>query len=286
LDAIDHKQTDLAVEYLSQMDNKKLDEVLLLAELMFEQARYELLFSTLYDFRYGLDNKSEQLLLSEIYRLVERVDVSLGEKNSYDRLVGIYRQLTSLEAEHTFYYLRLSYWLLQSGDALDASQSLLGAVNDIALEGQIRELQQAIDLYEDVGPQIEVPLKMVGEHYLISVGIAREISVELMIDTGASKTVIKRQHLINKIPELLNAAKSIEMNTANGRAKGMLVHLKNVGIGPLQLERLEVVLMSLPDFEYDGLLGMDVLSQFAFKIDQENSTLVLSPKKPLMATKL
>lgn len=283
LNAVNQGNTEQALEYFSQMDSRKLDDVLLLAELMYEQARYELIFSTLYDFRYGLDNKSEQQLLNEIYHFVERVDISLGEKNEYERLVGLYRQLSSLEAEHTFYYLRLSYWLLQSGDTLEASQSLLGAVNDIALEGKIRELQQAIDLYDEVGPQVEVPLKMVGEHYLVNVKMAGDVSVELMIDTGASKTVIKRQLLVNEIPDLLNDALSIEMNTANGRATGLVVNVGNIRIGSLQLGGLDVVLMNLPNFEYDGLLGMNLLSRFDFKIDQENSILILSPKKPVLS---
>lgn len=278
--ALDQKNIDLALDQFAYLDGERLDEALLLAELLYEQEYYDLLFSFLYDKRYGLGTKSENRLLNAIYQFVERVDVKLGETGEYDRLVSLYRQLSSIEAEHTFYYLRLSYWLLQSGNTQEASQSLLGVVNDIELEDQLRELQDAIELYDQIGPQTEVPLKLAGEHYLVNLDIAGAGSVELMLDTGASKTVIKRALLEDKVLGLLENTQSIQMNTANGNAKGLVVTLKNVGMSSIDIDQLEVVLMDLPDFKYDGLLGMNFLGQFDFKIDQEGLVLVLATKKP------
>lgn len=278
--ALDQKNIDQALYQLTFLEGDRLDEALLLAELMYEQERYELLFTFLYDRRYGLDTDSENRLLDTIYEFVEKVDVKLGENSEYDSLVSLYRQLSSLEAEHTFYYLRLSYWLLRSGNTQEASQSLLGVVNDIELEGQRRELEEAIDLYDEIGPQTEIPLKIAGEHYLVNLSIAGAGTVELMIDTGASKTVVKRALLSKKIPDLLENTQSMLMNTANGNTRGLVVVLKNVSLSGVELDQLEVVLMDLPDFKYDGLLGMNFLGQFDFKIDQERLVLILATKKP------
>ena len=278
--ALDQKNIEQALDQFTFTDGEALGKALLLAELMYEQERYELLFSFLYDKRYGLDTSDEQTLLNAIYQFVEKVDDKLGEADEFGRLVSLYRQLSSFEGEHTFYYLRLSYWLLRSGNTQEASQSLLGVVNDIELEGQLRELQDAIELYDKVGPQTEVPLTMVGEHYLVSLDIAGAGTVELMIDTGASKTVIKRALLSTKIPDLLEDTQSIQMNTANGNARGLVVTLKNIAMQGIALEQLDVVLMDLPSFKYDGLLGMNFLGQFDFKIDQERLVLVLAAKKP------
>lgn len=282
--ALDQKNIDQALEQFVYIEGESIDEAILLAELMYEQERFEQLFSFLYDNRYGLDTKSEKRLLNEIYQLVERVDNKLGTAGEYDRLVSLYRQLSSFEGEYTFYYLRLSYWLLQSGNTQEASQSLLGVVNDIELKGQLRELQDAIELYEKIGPQLEIPLTMEGEHYLVNVNIAGTTHVELMIDTGASKTVIKRALLENKAPSLLEGTQGIQMNTANGNVQALIVTLNKVGMQGVELDQLEVVLMDLPDFKYDGLLGMNFLGQFDFKIDQERSILILATKKPKLSS--
>ncbi len=276
--AIEQKNLDLAFEQFSQLEDPGLDEVLLVAALLFEQDRYELLFSFLYEYRYGLDVKSEQQLLSEIYRYVEQLDVRLGKEENYEKLVQIYRQLSAYQADHTFYYLRLSYWLLQSGDTYEASQSLLGAINDIGFVKEITQLQHAIDLYEKIGPQIEIPLKLEGDHYIVGIELEGGIHLDLMIDTGATKTVVKKALLVD-VPGIMDDTKKLIMNTANGRAKGLGTRLSNVNMAKLNLDYLDVVLMELPKFKHDGLLGMNFLTQFDFDIDQENLLLRLNPKK-------
>jgi clan AA aspartic protease (TIGR02281 family) len=284
LDAINQKNIDQAFDQFTLLESPSLEDALLIAGLLYEQERYELLFSFLYDYRYGLDAKSEQQLLLEIYGYVEQVDLKLGEEGNYEKLVSLYRQLSLYQGDHTFYYLRLSYWSLQTGDTFEASQSLLGAINDISFVKEISELQGAIELYEKVGPQIDIPLRLVdGDHYLVNVELEGAVSLELMIDTGASKTVVKKS-LLDNMPRLLDDALSLQMNTANGRAQGLAVRLTKINIAKLHLDYLDVVLMELPKFKYDGLLGMNLLSQFDFQIDQENLVLKLSPKKITFTT--
>ena len=143
-------------------------------------------------------------------------------------------------------------------------------------------LQDAIALYEKIGPQLAVPLRQEGEHYLVTVNLDSQLDVELMLDTGASKTVIKRQVLANTGLMVFSEADKTLMNTANGQTLGYSVQLNNVSIASLSVSSLEAVIMELPNFKYDGLLGMNLLSQFDFKIDQENASLNLAPKKPVL----
>lgn len=281
--AIRQKNLDLALERFSQLEEPSLEKVLLIAELAYELGDYELLFSTLYEFRYGLDFKSEQRLLAEIDVLVEKVDKALGENRQYDELVNIYRLLISLGADNTLFYLRLSYWQLQAGKPFAASQSLIGARNDIQIEAEVNKLQTAIDLYEEYGAHIDVPLRVVGEHYLVPVTLDNNDTLELMLDTGASKTVIKRGIIENSQPAVMEDISELLMNTANGQATGYRANIPNVSIGNLNLRSLDVVLMELPNFEYDGLLGMNVLNQFDFNLDQDKAVLKLLPKKPSLS---
>lgn len=280
--ALNEKHLDLALEIFFQLDSATLNDALRLAQLAYDAERYEMALTFLYEYRYGLDLQAEQILLQEIYRLVEKIDARLSERSDIDQLVEIYRQLTFLEADNSFYYLRLSYWQLQLGNSTDASQSLLGAVNDIEFQGEIDKLQEAIALYEKIGPQLAVPLRQEGEHYLVTVNLDSQLNVELMLDTGASKTVIKREVLANTGLMAFSEADKTLMNTANGQTLGYSVQLNNVSIASLSVSSLEVVVMELPSFKYDGLLGMNLLSQFDFKIDQENASLNLAPKKPVL----
>ena len=278
--ALNDHQLDLALELFYELDQPTLAQLLKLAELAYETRDYKLLFSTLYEFRYGLDFDEENLLLSKITEWVEKVDETLGDKQQYDELVSIYRQLTSLEAENTLYYLRLSYWQLQAGQPFAASQSLLGARNDIELKTEVAQLQVAINLYEEYGAHIDIPLSAEGEHYLVPVTIGNTETLQLMLDTGASKTVVKQSVLNSNRSIVTEKLSELLMNTANGQVVGYSVNVSDVKIGTLNLNSLDVVLMELPNFKYDGLLGMNVLSQFDFNIDQENAILRLLPKKP------
>ena len=278
--ALDEKNLDLAFELFSRLDEPSLGDALSMAELAYEKGYYELLFYTLYEFRYRLDIESEQRLLGEIALLVEKVDKRLGDKRQYDELVNLYRLLTSLHADNTLFYLRLSYWQLQAGKPFAASQSLIGARNDIKLEEEVSKLQSAIDVYEEYGAHIDIPLKAVGEHYLVPVALGNGDVLELMLDTGASKTVVKLGIVKNTQPAMMEGLSELLMNTANGQTVGYLANIPNVSVGDLKLNSLDVVLMELPNFEYDGLLGMNVLGQFDFNIDQENGMLKLLPKKP------
>lgn len=279
--AVNEKQLELALDYFYQLDSAKLKDALRVAQLLYDAERFESLLSFLYEYRYGLDLQTERQLLKEIHRLVEKMDAQLGERRDLEQLVELYRQLIFLEADNSFYYLRLSYWLLQSGNSGEAHQSLLGAVNDIEFQHEIKALQEAIELYEKIGPQLDVPLRQEGEHYLVTVNFDSDLSLELMLDTGASKTVLKQSMLGGSREQLLSQAEKIVMNTANGQALGYAVQFNNVSIASLSVSELDVVLMDLPNFKYDGLLGMNLLSQFDFKIDQENAVLSLAPKKPV-----
>lgn len=281
--ALSQKNLDLAHELFYRLDEPSLESVLMIAKLAYEKRDYILLFSTLYEFRYGLDFKTEDRLLAEIANWVDKVDKKLGDSQQYDELVSIYRLLTSLEADNTSFYLRLSYWQLQAGQPFAASQSLIGASNDIELEAEVLKLQAAINLYEEYGAHIDVPLTEVGEHYLVPLTIGGSDVLQLMLDTGASKTVVKRSIIENSQPSLMENLSELLMNTANGQVVGYRANVPDVSIGDLNLSSLDVVLMELPNFEYDGLLGMNVLGQFDFNIDQEASVLKLLPKKPSLS---
>ena len=229
----------------------------------------------LYEQRLFVEPEIENDLLVLIYKMVEEVDTKLGEQSQFTLLIDFYRLLISLHADYSPYYLRLTHWLIKSGDIYMAEQSLAGALNDIQYQESISELEERIDQYEASKNQVIIPLIKVGEHFVLELSGTGFSGLNLMLDTGASMTVIKESIAESLFPEVLENAQLLSLNTANGSVNGLKVTLPVIQMEDVKLEEVEIGIMPLPDFQYDGLLGMNILSRFEFFLDQEMHQLIL-----------
>ena len=255
-----------------------LEQALKIAELGFSKQQYEALLLFLYDVRLQLDASEEQALLKEVASLVEQMDKELTAQQDVQRLVDLYRLLTSLEAENPYYYLRLSYWLLQAGEIAQAKEALIGAKNDIRYAADLKELSSLIEQTENGRLNHYVPLTQAGDHYLVSVTLNESIDTQLMLDTGASKTVVKADLADQFMAGSQREGTAIRLTTANGEAEGLALSLDRLKLGDADLTDIDIVLMELAGFSHDGLLGMNVLNRYEFSIDQVNSQLILRPR--------
>jgi clan AA aspartic protease (TIGR02281 family) len=269
---------DAGVIWFQNNESADLTQIMKIAELGFASEHYEPVLLFLYDVRLQLDSADESALLKEITSLVERIDTRLTEAQQVQRLVDIYRLLISLQAENTYYYLRLSYWLIQAGESLQAKEALSGAKNDIRYAATYKELEELIVQTETGRLNYAVPLTRVGEHYLVGVTLNENLETRLMLDTGASNTVLKAEIAEQFLPGSEVEATVVQLSTANGKTEGLSVNLDQLRLGEVAFSDIELVVMELPDFQYDGLLGMNILNRFEFSIDQLNSQLVLRPK--------
>ena len=124
------------------------------------------------------------------------------------------------------------------------------------------------------------PLRQLGDHYIVK-GQLNQSAVELMIDTGASTTVLT-EITFNR----LSAAQSsfigqYRVNTAGGQVIAPVYRMQQLEIGGYQVNELAVVVLPMDDFnQADGLLGMNFLREFDFRIDQDNAQLFLHQRKP------
>lgn len=122
-----------------------------------------------------------------------------------------------------------------------------------------------------------VSLTSLGDHFIAPIKLGR-YSANLMIDTGASTTVITAEKF-----RTLNRRFAREyigtftVNTAGGPVAAPIFQFKQVFIGGFRIDDVAVVVLDMPDFSFaDGLLGMNLLRQFDFKIDQQNQQLLLN----------
>ena len=106
-------------------------------------------------------------------------------------------------------------------------------------------------------------------------------AVALLIDTGASMTTLSQKAFqtlsINHNFDLLGQRM---FNTANGIAKGNIYQVDSLTLGRFTLAGIQIAVL---DFSMsggvDGLLGMNILANFRFHIDQETQMLYLADRQ-------
>ncbi|MCW8092571.1 retropepsin-like aspartic protease family protein [Alteromonas sp. ASW11-130] len=121
-----------------------------------------------------------------------------------------------------------------------------------------------------------IPLQRLGDHYLVNVAFG-PITTKLIIDTGASTTSVTRQ-VMDAIAEQQDTIRIgiFNMRTAGGEIDSEMNQVFGVLVGDFSFPELNV--MTLPNGSMahaDGLLGMNVLRHFEFRIDQQRSLLWL-----------
>jgi len=117
------------------------------------------------------------------------------------------------------------------------------------------------------------PLIKEGEHFLISV-VIDEIPLKLLLDTGASYTLIDE----DKLSSSTILEEEITLQTPTGEIHTKLQQAQNFRVEELELKEFKLVTSPFKQESADGLLGMNFFKQFKFKIDQEEKILYLSKK--------
>tara|TARA_Y100000991_G_C21970281_1_gene349054 strand:- start:604 stop:1806 length:1203 start_codon:yes stop_codon:yes gene_type:complete len=139
-----------------------------------------------------------------------------------------------------------------------------------------------LEAYKNSEKKIYIKLKKLNRQFLINAKIADEISIDLLIDTGASLTAINQDVLDKISSDKISLIDHKLLNTANGVIKSPIYKISLLEIAELKSFNTKVVGLKTDlkssENKFYGLLGMDFLGQFKMEIDQENSQLVLQPK--------
>jgi len=117
------------------------------------------------------------------------------------------------------------------------------------------------------------PLEKKGEHFILSVSI-NDTPLKLLLDTGASRTLIDEE----LIPSLISLNRELTLQTAGGLITSKVKEAHTFKIEELEIKEFQLLTAPFKNRKADGLLGMDFLKKFTFKIDQEKHLLYLSYK--------
>lgn len=138
-----------------------------------------------------------------------------------------------------------------------------------------QQLENRRNLQKEQEYQTHVTIS--GNRVLVPVEVSmgnRTIDLSLLLDTGATRTVLHRQ----SIAELdLPSGKEYKARVAGGGVvKSSRIQFRKIKVGPFEFPKVRAMVI---DFEgnsvpFDGMLGMDFLKNHPYKIDYDNEVII------------
>lgn len=124
-----------------------------------------------------------------------------------------------------------------------------------------------------------VKLDKRGNSLVADALLNRKVRVDLILDTGASDTVIS-SNLANKLGISSDKGQTVLCQLADGRSvAGRQVNIKEIRVGGARVYNVKAVVIGSGEIgDSPGLLGMSFLNKFIFKIDSEKELLILQKR--------
>jgi len=203
---------------------------------------------------------------------------SLKKQQDWQALSDFSQHLLQQESGYFPYYLYYASSLIQLKDYTQAESYLTPLLDDPELSHIAQKLLSRIQALQ-AGASI-VPLERSGSHFIASITIDHALPARLLLDTGASFSTMSPQ-LFNQLGRHSYSLiqNNITLSTANGKKQANLYSISSITIQNQTLHNVEFVVLDMNNsFSADGLLGMNILGQYQFQIDQDSRELILEPR--------
>jgi clan AA aspartic protease (TIGR02281 family) len=213
-----------------------------------------------------------------VYLLDKAVKLRVSQLRQAQKVAEIdtlYESLTLAMPERAEYYLRLAEHRMAMGNDQGALPVLAQIENHHQWGERARELIAAITAPELAMPLADVPLSRSRNQFVVMASLDGQREVRLLIDTGASVTIVATE-ILESMGYVLGSRVG-KFATANGEVVAPLVGIQSLTIGGQVVSPITVGAISLsrPTASFDGLLGMNFLQKFEFSLDQQRSVLEL-----------
>lgn len=228
---------------------------------------------------YEVDSERIHQTVANLKRLLQQlVQSPVLDENNPGWLATQMNQLLDISVNDTQLHLMLAQLHLNKGDDYQAQYHALMAANDPLTQQQAEKILSQLN--GDISDEpMELPLTRFGEQFIVTVRIDN-IPANLLLDTGASISGVTNRYT-RKYPSLVKNTKPIRLNTASGTRDSYLFTVDSLHMGDARFSQHMLAVLPMDEVtEFDGLLGIDILGKFDFVIDQNNSTLKLSPRNP------
>jgi len=226
---------------------------------------------------YVFDEQSNLQVIEQARTLVNNLAQQYVNKGLWQELVVLVEQVQSYDSE----YLEIA-WLLASaqynlGEFDLAYQSIQPLIEQPNYKLNAIKLLEKIEFAQRQPETIQLAKE--GQHYLVDVTFDALFDVTLMIDTGASISLLTEETFVSLSKRTkVKYLKEVELYTAGGAVNAGLYQVSEAAIGDYVVSDLIFAVSPYASDTNDGLLGMNFLQAFDFHIDQKNHVLTLKNK--------
>jgi len=232
---------------------------------------------------YAYQTKTLAHVKRRIRTAASRFQQHQKEEQNQFAIVELYQSLIAKFPDEGRYYIDLAKQYILN-DEFEEAKQVLARITDPKVERVVEKLlvnigqKQNTELNDKSNNKIMVPLtRLKSNHFVVRAIINGHTSIGLLIDTGASITVIRPGVLARAGGGANKVGQNISLNTANGVTQAPVITLERMTIGGQTVGNIRVAALDLPGLgQVDGLLGMDFLRQFEFAIHQSRNQLQLS----------
>ena len=236
--------------------------------------------SNAYDAKiYGDQSVEEEIIDKLINKILDEYEKQLIEKKEWRALVALYSLVVEKDYSEyqSLYYYKLAQAQFKLGDYHNALASLSQIIAHPLWSRKALYFQQTIEKFIAGDGIIAIPVKLIDSHkFLVIATINDDIEAELLIDTGASLSVL-RENFVAEVELPIKDEEPLTLTTVSDIVDARTVKLDSFGINEVKFADMPIAVTEMPeDFVPDGLLGMDFLSKFEFNLDQEKLILYLS----------
>jgi len=131
-------------------------------------------------------------------------------------------------------------------------------------------------------PTIMVPLQRIGSLFVVSLTINHTREARLIVDTGASHTILSRRIALDLGLYADTQATPVTMQTVGGPVRGEVVPIESIQVAEAEVRGTAAAIYDLPDAPagVEGLLGLSFLGHFRVTIDTVHNQLMLVRTTP------
>ncbi|WP_371185799.1 retroviral-like aspartic protease family protein [Thalassotalea maritima] len=282
---LEQEQLSLANSFLDLFIGRypfDFDMTRLFGKLLHKRGQTEQVFNLYADIiRNEYDVSRQQILTAELNHYYHAWATSQKQRQKYQHLIDVSKTLIEQQGNVPSFVLSVAEAHIQLNQIDTGYQYLLSISHLDTVQDEVNNL---LALISRKRRSLEgIALARHGEHMVVQATMQssrQQLDTALMIDTGASMTVISEQ-IFAELSRYHDIARHREVNihTASGTEQAFTILLDGIMLNEWRIDNFEVVVMPLTSMEgADGLLGMNFFKHFEFQINQADMLLMLNPK--------